>query len=117
MKFKVDENLPVELAEFLRNKGYDAITVIEQNLSGRSDSIIASVCKKEKRIIITLDTDFADIREYPPAQYPGIIVLRTRKQDKHFILQLFKRVIRLFRKEQIDKHLWILEEDRIRIRS
>ena len=48
MKFKVDENLPVELAEFLRNEGYDAITVIEQNLSGRSDSIIASVCKKEK---------------------------------------------------------------------
>ncbi len=32
MKFKIDENLPVELAEFLRNEGYDAITVIEQNL-------------------------------------------------------------------------------------
>ena len=117
MKFKVDENLPVELAELLRNEGYDAITVIEQNLSGRSDSIVASVCKREKRIIITLDTDFADIREYPPAQYPGIIVLRIRKQDKRFILHLFKRVIRLFRKEKVDKRLWILEEDRIRIRS
>ena len=117
MKFKIDENLPVELAEFLRNEGYDAITVIEQNLSGRSDSTVASVCKKEMRIIITLDTDFADIREYPPAQYPGIIVLCIRKQDKQFILQLFKRVIRLFQKEKVDKHLWILEEDRIRIRS
>ena len=117
MKFKVDENLPVELAEFLRDEGYGASTVLEQNLSGKSDSTIASVCKKEKRIIITLDKDFADIREYPPAQYPGIIVLRTGKQDKHFILQLFKRVIRLFRKEQIYKHLWILEDDRIRIRS
>jgi predicted nuclease of predicted toxin-antitoxin system len=34
MKFKIDENLPLELAEFLRNEGYDAITVIEQDLSG-----------------------------------------------------------------------------------
>ncbi|HLP44906.1 MAG TPA: DUF5615 family PIN-like protein [Candidatus Kapabacteria bacterium] len=29
MKFKIDENLPVEIAVLLRQKGYDATTVIE----------------------------------------------------------------------------------------
>jgi predicted nuclease of predicted toxin-antitoxin system len=30
MKFKVDENLPVEVASLLRQAGYDAATVSEQ---------------------------------------------------------------------------------------
>jgi predicted nuclease of predicted toxin-antitoxin system len=32
MKFKIDENLPTDLAEFLRNEGYDAITVLDHDL-------------------------------------------------------------------------------------
>ena len=34
MKFKVDENLPADLADLLRSAGHDAITVANQNLSG-----------------------------------------------------------------------------------
>ncbi len=33
MKFKIDENLPIEIAELLREAGYDAMTVEEQNMS------------------------------------------------------------------------------------
>ena len=67
--------------------------------------------------MITLDVDFADIGEYPPATYPGIIVLRTKRQDKLFVLELFERVIRLLQNEPIDNLLWIIEENRLRIRS
>jgi len=34
MRFKVDENLPEELAQLLRNAGWDATTVVEQQLGG-----------------------------------------------------------------------------------
>ncbi|HYP39961.1 MAG TPA: DUF5615 family PIN-like protein [Chloroflexia bacterium] len=34
MKFKIDENLPVDIAELLRAASHDAVTVIEQ---GRPD--------------------------------------------------------------------------------
>jgi len=30
MKFKIDENLPVEIAVGLRNAGHDAMTVVDQ---------------------------------------------------------------------------------------
>jgi len=30
MKFKIDENLPVEAAELLKGAGYDAMTVWEE---------------------------------------------------------------------------------------
>jgi predicted nuclease of predicted toxin-antitoxin system len=56
MEFKLDENLPVEAAEVLRRVGYDAVTVLEQNLGGVADPEVASVCQNEGRTLITLDT-------------------------------------------------------------
>jgi predicted nuclease of predicted toxin-antitoxin system len=117
MNFKIDENMPVEVAELLKQAGYDAITVSEQNLIGTSDTNLAVVCQKEKRVIITLDTDFTDIRTYPPSNFSGIIVMRLNRQDKPHILEVFERVIRLFSQEPIDRHLWIIEEHRLRIRG
>ena len=61
MKFKIDENLPIEVVKLLEDNGHDAGSVFEQNLSGTSDTRIAEVCQKEKRALITLDSDFSDI--------------------------------------------------------
>jgi predicted nuclease of predicted toxin-antitoxin system len=117
MKFKIDENLPMEIAESLRNVGYDSTTVIEQNLMGTSDDSLATICLKEERILVTLDNDFADIRTYPPDKSPGIMVLRLSRQDKLHVLDVFTHAMRLFSKEPIEQHLWIIEEDKIRIRT
>jgi predicted nuclease of predicted toxin-antitoxin system len=117
MKFKIDENLPIEVGESLRNEGYDSVTVLNQNLSGTSDTKLATICRKEKRILVTLDNDFANIRTYPPEKFSGIIVLRLKQQDKPHVLKIFSHAIRLFTEEPIERHLWIVEEDKIRIRS
>lgn len=117
MKFKIDENLPVEMAELLQDAGHDAITVVEEHLGGRTDSDLASICLQEGRALITLDTDFADIRTYPPEQFCGLIVLRLRRQDKPHVLDILKRAMALFSTEPLDQHLWIVEEDRIRVRG
>ena len=62
MQFKVDENLPIEAAELLRDAGHDAITVHDQQMVGQPDPRIATVCQSESRAIVTLDLDFSDIR-------------------------------------------------------
>jgi len=36
MKFKIDENLPIEVSELLRQTGYDATTVLSGVLRGES---------------------------------------------------------------------------------
>ncbi len=117
MTFKVDENLPVDTADLLRQAGYDAATVFEQRLEGSPDSSLASACQKEGRVLVTLDTDFADILAYPPAQFPGLIVLRLQRQDKPHILAVIKRLIPLLSSEPLEHLLWIVEENRIRVRS
>ena len=80
MKFKVDENLPLEVAGSLRQAGHDAATVWDQSLAGSPDRDIAAVCQTEGRALLTLDLGFADIRTYPPERFPGPIVLRLRSQ-------------------------------------
>jgi predicted nuclease of predicted toxin-antitoxin system len=79
MKFKVDENLPMEVAKQLVTAGHDALTVSDQQLSGHVDSEVIDVCRNEGRALVTLDLGFADIRAYPPAAYPGIVVLRLAR--------------------------------------
>jgi predicted nuclease of predicted toxin-antitoxin system len=116
VRFEIDENLPVELAEELRTAGHEAATVGDQLLVGTNDRNLSEVCKSEGRIFVTLDLDFADIRTYPPDEYPGIIVLRPLRQDKAHVVDVFRRTLSAVEHEPLEGRLWIVEEKRIRIR-
>ena len=116
MQFKIDENLPVEIAELLTNVGYDAKTVNEQHLQGVKDPLLIDRCKSENRVLVTLDTDFSDIRAYPPQGFSGIIVLRVGSQAKLHVIKVFQGIIPLIQLEPINQRLWIVEETRVRIR-
>ena len=117
MLFKVDENLHADAAELLRKAGYDAMTVFDQGLRGRKDIEIADVCRIEQRAIVTLDLDFSDIRQFPPAEYAGIIVLRLLDKSRPSILRTLGLVLPLLKVEPLVGYLWIVEEDRVRIRG
>jgi predicted nuclease of predicted toxin-antitoxin system len=117
MRFKVDENLPIEVAEMLRQAGHEATTVLEQHLGGSDDTQLAALCQLEGRILVTLDMDFSDIRTYLPAEYPGLVVLRLRQQDKPHVLDVFVRLVQVLDQEPMEGYLWIVEENRIRIRG
>jgi len=117
MKFKVDENLPIELARLLANAGHDALTVFAQHLQGKDDPTVARACVREGRILVTLDLDFADMRAYPPEDFPGFIVVRVGTQDKPHLLRVFQQAIALIGSEPLEQHLWIVEETRVRIRG
>ncbi len=117
MQFKIDENLPTEITELLTKASYDAKTVNDQQLQGSKDPVLIEICKSEKRVLVTLDTDFSDIRAYPPEKFSGIIVLRVRLQTKHHVIKVFRNIIPLISREPLIQHLWIVEETKIRIRS
>jgi len=72
MKFKLDENIPLEGIEFLQREGYEAISVMEEKISGREDAMIAECVRSEEVSLITLDLDFSDIRLYPPEDYSAL---------------------------------------------
>ena len=117
MKFKVDENLPTEWVERLRSAQHDAISVLDQHLGGHPDSEIAAVCAAEGRVLVTLDTDFSNILAYPPHKHAGIIVIRTADQSVPALARLLENVLNSMKSESIHQSLWIVEKERIRIRT
>ena len=117
MRFKLDENVPAELASLLRAAGYDADTIAQEGLKGAQDDHVSDVCRREQRILVTFDMDFSDIRAYPPQEYPGLLVLRLWRQDTDHVLTVFGKVMQFLAAERIDGQLWVVEEDRIRIRD
>lgn len=115
MQFKIDENLPDALVALLEEHGHDACTARQQRLNGHPDMDLAIACRTERRAIVTLDLDFSDITAFPPEEYAGIIVLRVRSQSKPHILSIFRDVLPLLETEPLNGHLWIVEENRVRV--
>jgi Uncharacterized conserved protein len=95
VRFKVDENLPVDVAVLLRTQGYDAETVGEEGLGGKSDAELAEIALKEQHSILTLDRGLGNIRAFPPAGRPGTIILRPDSQDVPTVLQLVRSIMPL----------------------
>jgi predicted nuclease of predicted toxin-antitoxin system len=117
VRWKLDENVPMDAAELLRAVGHDCQTVYSEQLSGAPDERLMAVRVNERRVLLTLDLDFADIRRYPPGEYAGILVLRPAEPDAERVLRLVARALRVLATEPIDQRLWIVEEERIRIRG
>lgn len=115
MKFKIDENLPVEAVTVLRDAGHDALSVHDQGLRGAPDEKLREVCVEEQRVPITLDLDFSDLRTYRDT--PGCILLRLHRQDRDHVLKILRQVLPLLGESKLANRLWIVEEARIRIRE
>jgi predicted nuclease of predicted toxin-antitoxin system len=117
LRFKLDENIPVDAAPLLHAAGYDCHTVYDEQLAGAPDPDVAAVCRTEGRVLITLDLDFSDVRAYAPGTHAGIIVLRPRTPDRDSTLALIERALSLFASEALTGCLWVVDAERVRVRS
>ena len=81
MRFKIDQNLPAEYAALLREAGFEADTVDDEELSGADDSVISELCRTEGRVLVALDLGFSDIRSYPPQEYSWFFDPRSRTRS------------------------------------
>jgi len=117
VKFKLDENLSPSLSAMFTELGHDAHSVVQQSLGGQPDERVIDVCRREARVLITLDLDFSNILAYPPANFTGIIVLRLPDQAHVTVKAAIERVLDFVNEEPVVGTLWIVEERRIRIRE
>jgi len=117
LKFKLDENLSPSLARVFAAAGHEAHSVAEEKLNGQPDERVIDVCGKEQRALLTFDLDFSNIQAYPPKQYPGIAVRRLGSQPHDVAKAAVERILALLPRERLSGTLWIIEEDRVRIRE
>ena len=75
MRFLVDASLPRSAAPMFRQLGHDGVDVRDVGLRSATDEVIAAHAQHNQQALVTRDFDFADILNYPPAHYAGIVVL------------------------------------------
>lgn len=118
MRFLIDEDLPRSANILLQRYGHEAFDVRDIGLRGAKDSKIASYAQNESLCLITGDFDFSDIRNYPPREYAGIVVLSIPKNaTASTILNLLEGFLQ--KGEIVSKipgKLAIVEPGRVRIR-
>jgi predicted nuclease of predicted toxin-antitoxin system len=85
VKLLLDENLSPLHARTMRELGYDALSVVDIGLSGAEDPAVRAAAIEQRRVLVTLDADFANVLRYPPAGTPGIVRLRLHPATEEAI--------------------------------
>lgn len=117
MHFKLDENVPVQLGSFLGKQGHTSSSVFSQKMSGARDQQLIARCTEENAVLITLDSDFTNVRQYPPSVHCGIIVLRLPRQGARSVVAAFEQLAISFDLGKSAKKLVIVERGHIRVRT
>ena len=117
MRFKIDENAPFSVINLLESRGsHQADSLYHQGKTGIADQNLLDLCFKEKRILITLDTDFSNAFLHPRGTFYCIILVRPQNQGKTAFLQLFHKFLAQFPLEQVVDKVVIVESHQIVIR-
>ncbi|MBV9742863.1 MAG: DUF5615 family PIN-like protein [Acidobacteriia bacterium] len=116
MKFKLDENLPIELAADLRALGHDADTVPEEGLSGAPDPSVVEAAFAVNRILLTLDKGIANLQRYPITQGAGIVLFRPESSGRSAVIPFVCERLQSVLQMNLTGRLTVVGPSRIRFR-
>lgn len=77
MKFLIDNALSPLVADELRQAGHDALHVRERDRVSATDEEIFTLALRERRVLISSDTDFARILSIHRTDRPSLILFRS----------------------------------------
>ena len=116
MNFKIDENLPAEIATDLRAQGYEAETVVQEGLRGARDPIVLEKVRHEGRAFLTMDKGIANVRANPPDRYAGLVLFRPRSSGRGMVLAFVRRHLSAVLQIDLAGRLIVVTERGIRVR-
>jgi predicted nuclease of predicted toxin-antitoxin system len=99
----------------LEQRGFDVASVRDISSPATPDPVSYDLAKREDRIVITRDHDFLNILLYPPAQTPGIIVVKVQRLTAKAINALLLDLLSRVSEPQIKNALVVLEPHRYRV--
>ena len=116
MKFKLDENLPVELVADLRGLGHDADTVSGEGLSGAADPAVVDAAFSAGRILFTLDKGIANLQRYPIHQHAGVVLFRPDTLGRGAVIAFVRERLHEVLEMELTGRLTVVGPSRIRFR-
>lgn len=116
MRLKLDENLSRHLKAPLETLRHDVTTALEEGLVSKPDSIIADAAKRERRMLLTLDIEFANLKKYPPGNHPGIVLFRPRSLGPLTVNRFVEQFVVSTELSRLAGCVVVVEPSRVRVR-
>ena len=116
-KFVIDEDMPRSTGRILKEYGYEVKDIRDYGLRGAKDEEIFKFAQQEESIIVTGDTDFGNILQFPLDTHFGIVVVHFPNElpNREIDRQLIEAIKKLSEKD-FKGNLIVIEPMKIRIR-
>ena len=111
----VDENVPNNVREWLKKKGFEIVNVSETSLKRAKGYAIAEYAAKNNLTILTLDTDFAQIYHTLKKGTLSVIVIKANPATAFNILETLITAYKKVDLHEAENKLIIITKKRIRI--
>jgi predicted nuclease of predicted toxin-antitoxin system len=118
VKLLLDECLHPEVARLLVEAGHDDVTVADLGMVGATDPDVLAVAGQQKRILVTLDTDFGEsmVRNVVSDQC-GVLLIRRRDHRPAAIAAVVGEVLASCRDALLEGALAVVGERTVRLRE
>lgn len=116
MTILLDHCVPRRYARLLAAWGYKVELSTEYIAANAPDSEVISLAQQRDAVLLTVDLDFANILNYPPAGFGGIIVMRYRVEDESRLDSTLKIALEDLYRDDMRNTLVIVDATRYRIR-
>ena len=117
MRFKLDENLPLELLADRRAAGHEADGLRDEGLIRAPDDVVLDLVRRERRVLLTLDKGIADVRAYPPQTHAGIVLFRPPAAGRSTTLRFVRRHLASLFERELTGRLLVITDRGLRLRS
>lgn len=112
----LDHCVPRRYLRLLGEWGYDATLMSEHISADAPDVEVIALAHRLDAVLFTVDLDFANILDYPPADYGGIIVLRYEIEREVELDATLKSAMSDLYRDDLRRTLVIVAPGRYRIR-
>ena len=93
MRILADMGISPVTVRYLSETGHDAVHLASQGLHRASDEDIVLKARREDRVILTVDLDFADLMAFSNEPKPSVIIFRMANKSPASINAAFDRCL------------------------
>ena len=110
----LDQMFSLEVAQALREQGYDVIRASETGQTRADDQQILQKAISENRILLTLDEHFGDWVILPLSRHPGVVRIKVHPTTTEKVIKHLLPFLSTHSSDQFKNHLVILSEKRVK---
>jgi len=118
LKILLDENVPLPVAQWLRNRQphWGIFHVLELGLRGSADAAVFEWAQNNGCVIVTYDREFGTSRGFTGRQHRGIIRLRVRPTTVEETTRALGRLFNEVNQSELQGTIVIVGRNSIRVR-